>query len=73
MNFYKGSHKYYCGVDLHSRTMYICIVGRDGAVLLHRSLPSTAPRPRATASTPGRPPSSFGEDSCPSPTPIPPT
>jgi transposase len=39
MNFYKGPHKYYCGVDLHSRTMYICIVGQDGTVLLHRSLP----------------------------------
>jgi hypothetical protein len=35
MNFYKGSHKY----DLHSRTMYVCIVGQDGSVLLHRSLP----------------------------------
>jgi len=33
------AHKYYCGVDLHSRTMYICVVGQDGVVLLHRSLP----------------------------------
>ena len=39
MNAYKGPHKYYCGVDLHSRTMYICTVGQDGVVLLHRSLP----------------------------------
>jgi len=39
MNFYTRPHKYYCGVDLHSRTMYICVVGQDGAVLLHRSLP----------------------------------
>ena len=39
MNFYKLSHKYYCGVDLHSRTLYLCIVGQDGAVLLHRGLP----------------------------------
>ena len=39
MNFYKLAHKYYCGVDLHSRTLYLCIVGQDGAVLLHRSLP----------------------------------
>ena len=30
MNFYKLPHKYYCGVDLHSRTMYLCIVGQDG-------------------------------------------
>jgi len=39
MNFYKVPHKYYCGVDLHSRTLYLCIVGQDGIVLLHRSLP----------------------------------
>ncbi len=39
VNFYKLSHKYYCGVDLHSRTLYLCIVGQDGVVLLHRSLP----------------------------------
>src|SRR5512134_1875626 len=44
MNFYKLPHKYYCGVDLHSRTMYLCIVGRDGAVLLHRGLPCDAAR-----------------------------
>ena len=30
MNFYTLPHKHYCGVDLHSRTMYLCIVGRDG-------------------------------------------
>jgi hypothetical protein len=39
MNIYKRPHKYYCGVDRHSRTMYIYVVGQDGAVLLHRSLP----------------------------------
>lgn len=39
MNFYKQSHRYYCGVDLHSRTLYLCIVGQDGVILLHRSLP----------------------------------
>jgi hypothetical protein len=39
MNLHKLAHKHYCGVDLHSRTMYLCIVGRDGAVLLHRNLP----------------------------------
>jgi hypothetical protein len=39
MDFYTLPHKHYCGVDLQSRTMYLCIVGRDGAVLLHRDLP----------------------------------
>ena len=44
MNFYTLPHKHYCGVALHSRTMYLCIVGRDGAVLLHRNLPCNRDR-----------------------------
>lgn len=39
MNFYATPHKHYCGVDLHARTMYICILSQQGAVLLHRNLP----------------------------------
>jgi transposase len=39
MNFYTSPHKHYCGVDLHARTLYLCIVSREGAVLLHRNLP----------------------------------
>jgi transposase len=39
MNFYKTTHKHYCGVDLHSTSMYLCVVDKDGAILLHRSLP----------------------------------
>jgi|GEM_PF-6066912 len=26
MRFYKQSHRFYCGVDLHARTMYLCIL-----------------------------------------------
>ena len=39
MNFYGTEHKHYCGVDLHARTMYVCIVSQQGVVLLHRNLP----------------------------------
>ena len=39
MNFYTTQHKHYCGVDLHARTMYVCIVSQQGVVLLHRNLP----------------------------------
>ena len=39
MRFYKGAHKHYCGIDLHARTMYVCILDREGAVLLHQNLP----------------------------------
>lgn len=39
INYYRRTHKYYCGVDLHSTSLYLCILGQDGAILLHRSLP----------------------------------
>ena len=38
MNFYTGQHKYYCGIDLHARTMYVCIMDREGNVLVHRNM-----------------------------------
>ena len=40
MNYYKGRHSYYCGVDLHARTMYLCILDRTGEVLLHKNIKS---------------------------------
>jgi transposase len=40
LRFYTTVHKHYCGVDLHARTMYVCILDKEGAVLLHRDLPS---------------------------------
>ncbi len=39
MRFYTEIHKHYCGIDLHARTMYVCILDREGQVLLHRNLP----------------------------------
>ena len=39
MRFYTKSHKHYCGIDLHARSMYVCVLDREGAVLLHRNLP----------------------------------
>jgi len=39
MRFYTGQHRYYCGIDLHARTMYLCILDHEsGKVLLHRNL-----------------------------------
>jgi len=26
MKFYTQQHKFYCGIDLHARTMYVCIL-----------------------------------------------
>ncbi len=39
MRFYTRVHKHYCGVDLHARSMYICVLNQEGEVLLHRNLP----------------------------------
>ena len=38
MRFYTTSHKHNCGIDLHAKTMYICIMNREGEVLLHRNM-----------------------------------
>ena len=32
MKFYTKQHKYYCGIDLHARSMYVCILDSDGQV-----------------------------------------
>jgi transposase len=31
-------HQYYCGVDLHARSMYVCIVHHAGEILVHRHM-----------------------------------
>ena len=41
MRFYTETHKHNCGIDLHARTMYVCILDREGRVLLHRTCPAT--------------------------------
>lgn len=38
MRFYKGQHTHYCGVDLHTKTMYLCVLGTQGQVLLQRNM-----------------------------------
>jgi hypothetical protein len=32
MRFYQGQHRSYCGIDLHARSMYLCILDQAGAV-----------------------------------------
>jgi len=39
MRFYTQKHLYYCGIDLHARSMYLCILDHDdGQVVFHRSV-----------------------------------
>lgn len=40
MRFYNQAHQFYCGVDLHARTMYLCVLGHAGQKLLHKEVPS---------------------------------
>jgi transposase len=41
MRFYNRPHTYDCGIDLHVKTMYVCILDGVGQVLVHRNVPST--------------------------------
>jgi transposase len=41
MRFYNRQHRHYCGIDLHVKTMYVCILDGTGQVLVHRNMPST--------------------------------
>lgn len=39
MRFYQQQHGFYCGVDLHARTMHVCIVDDAGQTREHVNLP----------------------------------
>ena len=38
MRFYSQQHQYYCGIDLHARSIYLCIMDQSGKILLHRNM-----------------------------------
>jgi transposase len=38
MRFYTKTHKHYCGIDLHARSMYLCILDGEGEILLHQNM-----------------------------------
>ena len=38
MRFYTRQHKFYCGIDLHAKKMYVCILDESGEIRLHRNL-----------------------------------
>jgi transposase len=35
MRCYTKQYQFYCGIDLHARTMYVCIVNHSGDILVH--------------------------------------
>jgi len=38
MKFYTQTHKHYCGIDLHARCLYACILDQQGTILVHRNI-----------------------------------
>ena len=38
MRFYTTQHPFSCGIDLHARTMDVCILDQSGEVLVHRHM-----------------------------------
>ena len=38
MRFYDGQHRFYCGVDLHTKRMYLCVLDHEGNKRLHRKV-----------------------------------
>ena len=53
MRFYTKPHQFYCGIDLHARTMDLCILNQDGEIVLHRKM-TAAPEPFRQAIAPSR-------------------
>src|ERR671931_697388 len=41
MRFYTQQHQFYCGIDLHARTMYVCILNHDGEIVVHPNMPTS--------------------------------
>jgi len=38
MRFYNQQHKYYCGIDLHARKMYVGIIDQKGKTKVHQNI-----------------------------------
>jgi transposase len=41
MRFYTQQHKHYCGIDLHARSMYVCLLDQAGTKLVHKNVAAT--------------------------------
>jgi len=38
MKFYTKQHQHYCGIDLHTKKMYVCVLNSIGEIVAHRNL-----------------------------------
>jgi len=41
MRFYTGQHRFFCGIDLHARSMFVCILDGQGNALVHKNIRAT--------------------------------
>ena len=39
MRFYTNTHRFYCGIDLHTRTLSLCVLDGSGAIVCQRTMP----------------------------------
>ena len=53
MRFFTDQHQNYCGIDLHARSMYLCVQDLNGNVVLHRNM-QAGPEPFLKAIEPFR-------------------
>lgn len=53
MRFYTKPHQFYCGIDLHARSRYVCILDQAGGILLHQHM-KASPEAFLRAITPYR-------------------
>ena len=42
MRFYQGQHRHTCGIDLHAKTMYLCVLDERGTICLQQNIPTSA-------------------------------
>lgn len=38
MRFYLKRHQFYCGIDLHAKKMFVCVLDEHGSIVLHRNV-----------------------------------
>jgi transposase len=38
MRFYTKQHRFYCGIDLHTKKMYVCILDGAGEIMVHQNI-----------------------------------
>ena len=53
MTFYNTQHELYCGIDLHARRMYTCVIDAGGKTVFHKNL-HTNPQDLSDALAPFR-------------------